>query len=565
MDDIKRNNENVNSDVLIKKLKEDIALLKEKHQQDLINQKDYYESIIATMPGHVYWQDTNNTYLGCNDLQAKNAGLASRHDIVGKKLSDMLGAEQAKVLDNINEEIIRTGKPYVSEEYAVMKNGEAIYLSHKAPLRNRQGDIVGLLGISIDITERKQMEERLLKTTQEALEANRVKTEFIMNMSHDIRTPFTGILGSAFILQRNASTAEQQELIGYITESAEQLLKFVNEILDEICCDYEHNQQLSLFNIEDLLKTIKQMMVATINHKNLNLHIEYPTNAPAHIIGNKLFIKQILLNLVSNAIKFTEKGTVTLSASFSQREANDVTLIIQVRDTGIGIPKDKQQVIFEKFTRLTPSYSSDYAGSGLGLWKTKQLLTQLNGTIDVDSQESQGSIFTCKIPLRISTGIDNSTQSATTDKKSKNIPEYTDHPVKNSSTPTLRFLLVEDDIIATNVIKYMLTEYFNCQLDIASTGKVGIDLTNRHIYDLVILDIGLPDQSGFNVAKQIYQHSAHNQQSPIIGLTAHQPADWVHEENQQFFKAIYNKPLSYEICAQIASITNISLSKDKKD
>lgn len=564
MDDIKINDKDRNKDVIIKNLEKDIVLQKARYEQDLIDQKKYYESIIAAMPGHVYWQDTNNVYLGCNDLQAKNAGLESRHEIVGKKLSDMLETKQAKKLDYINKEIMRTGKPYSAEEYATMKNGKAIYLSHKAALRNEKGEIIGLLGISIDITERKEMENKLLKTTQELLKANCTKAEFIMNMSHDIRTPFTGILGSGTILQESASTPEQQELSGYIVESAEQLLKFINEILDEACYDCKHDghyQQLVSFNVENLLDTIQQIMAATINHKKLNFHIKCPTNTPARLIGNKLSIKQILLNLVSNAIKFTEQGgTITLTVSFIPGEANNITLIIQVQDTGIGIPKDKQEVIFERFTRLVPSYSGQHTGNGLGLWKTKQTLKQLKGTISVNSEENQGSIFTCRIPLQLPMCIERIAQPITIDENPENVSNTVNLRKKNNPVSKLHFLLVEDEIIASNVAKYMLTEYFDCRLDIAHTGEISINLANQHTYDLVILDIGLPDQSGFNVAKQIHQRSIHNQKTPIIGLTAHQPDRWGEEEGRQFFKAIYSKPLTPKICVQIASIVASNVS-----
>jgi PAS domain S-box-containing protein len=174
---------------------------------------DYLEKIISLMPGHVYWLDKNNVYLGCNDLQAKSVELNSRHDIVGKRNGDLIWKEFADELDNLNIEVMKTGRPHIEEENIRTVNGVKIVLSQKVPLYDDNNNVMGILGISFDITERKRMEKELLEAKEKAEIVNQVKTDFIRNMEHDIRTPISGLIGVTNYLKVQQSNVRHRELL----------------------------------------------------------------------------------------------------------------------------------------------------------------------------------------------------------------------------------------------------------------------------------------------------------------------------------------------------------------
>jgi len=181
------------------RLKELLDLERCKIVSELL-EKDYYEDILAHVPGHVYWLNKENIYLGCNDLHAKNAGLSSRHDVVGKRNSDMPWKDQAEEIDALNIKAMKSGVPISREEHAVLNGEKLIFLSQKVPMRNKSGEIIGILGISVDITEQKKLHTELQLAKNAADVANKAKTEFIANMSHDIRTPLSGVVGMSQLL-----------------------------------------------------------------------------------------------------------------------------------------------------------------------------------------------------------------------------------------------------------------------------------------------------------------------------------------------------------------------------
>lgn len=193
---------------------------------------DYYNHIIALMPGNVYWLDRSNVFLGCNDLHAQNARLDSRKDIIGKTNFDLPWKDQAEELNRLNNLVMQSGTTHTAEEYAVMPNGLVVYLSQKTPLRDNQGAIVGVLNVSIDITERKKMEAALRRAKEVSEIANQAKTEFIANMSHDIYTPLNGIVGLSHLLGERLGNSDDKLYAKWINESGKQLLGLLKSVLN---------------------------------------------------------------------------------------------------------------------------------------------------------------------------------------------------------------------------------------------------------------------------------------------------------------------------------------------
>lgn len=373
--------------------------------QETLERLDLLENIIAIMPGHVYWMSKDGVYLGCNDAQAKSAGFASRHDIVGMRSKDAPWAAGAEGLadawEAVNAQVMSQGKVMIVEEPAVHLDGSsATYLSNKAPIYNRQQEMIGMVGISIDITERKKIEQDLIKAKADAA-ANQAKTEFLYNMKHDLRTPFSGILGIAEFMESTEDNPEKKENLGYIAQSARVMLTHLNEIFEFINANQGALPILyKQFEIRTVLQDVHKMLLPAAKEKNIDFNLVIDEQLPQFLIGDSVRTQRILMNLASNAIKFTHTGKVDIAAELAKENDNKLIVKFTVFDTGVGIPEDKHHLIFEQFNRLTSSYSGNYPGKGLGLRMTKHFLDEIQGEISVVSEINQGSIFKVLIPYR---------------------------------------------------------------------------------------------------------------------------------------------------------------------
>lgn len=364
--------------------------------------KNYLENIIALIPEHVYWKDKNGIYLGCNDQQAKALGLSSRKEIIGKTDFDLSWKDQAKEIIANDQEVMKTGIPKIAEEFGKLADGSWIVaITHKVPLKNENNENIGILGISINITERKKMEEELKKAKEQAEIANNVKTEFLENMRHDIRTPFSGVLGIASYLEEIEDDPQKKELLGDVMQSSKALLDYCNNILDFSNIESGLPITNKKFSIKNLIDNLIKMETSAAKNKQLTLTSKIALGVPDMIIGDEFRVYRILINLVSNAVKFTSKGLVTVMINIAEKKKRTIILQIIVEDTGIGIPRDKQGFIYEKFSRLHPSSQGRYLGSGLGLRIVKEFIDDLEGEIEVQSELGKGTTFVCTIPFKL--------------------------------------------------------------------------------------------------------------------------------------------------------------------
>lgn len=301
-------------------------------------------------------------------------------------------------------EVMKTGKELIKEEAFTLANGKIlIQLSSKRPLREENGDIVGIVGNTVDITYLKKIEEELRDAKERAEIANGIKTEFIRNMEHDIRTPFNGVWGLANYLWRHEIDSQKKELLANITNCAKELLDYCNGILD-----YSKNEFGSLpiserkFNIRKLIDSVITIEAPPARIKDLNLKLDYDDKIPQILVGDSYRLSRVLINLVSNAIKFTQRGLITLTVKLAkQQDKRNIIMQFIVDDTGMGIPQEKQDFIYEKFTRITPSNKGIYTGIGLGLRIVKQFVDEMEGEIDLKSEMGKGSSFMCTLPFKL--------------------------------------------------------------------------------------------------------------------------------------------------------------------
>ena len=530
-------------------------------KRETLDRMTVLENIISVMPGNVYWMDTEGVYLGCNDNEARSVGLSSRKDIVGKRNVDIPGFVMPEVLDPINQAVITQGKAVVAEEPAVLADGTpAVFLSNKVPLCNSKGEVVGMLGISFDITDRKKAEQSLIESKKHIEEASQAKTEFLYNMRHDIRTPFSGILSLSQYLANIETDPKKKEQLNQITEASDTLLIYLNEILEFTqVSSGKMPVLLKPFNLKELVRATIDTFYPAIHSKNIALVKDY--NAPEWVIGDRFRIQRILINLLSNAVKFTEKGTIAVCVSLLDQKSKDrqVLLKLSVEDTGLGIPKEKCDIIFEKFSRLSSSYSTNMSGVGLGLQAVKQLIDDLDGDISVKSHPGKGSIFTCVLPFKLplltdSDALEELFNTSLSSEPATNLlfPEQkkktqAQRSLQNHDSAAYHVLLVEDSRIAQLAANNIL-ESFGCVVDMVETGGGAIKLFEEHMYDLVLLDVGLPDQNGYQVAKTMraLEVGALRKRTPIMILTAHaDESDGIGQTDE--IDKVCMKPLTYSM------------------
>lgn len=364
----------------------------------------HLENILFLMPGHVYWIDKHNIYLGCNELQAKSFGLSSHKEVVGKTNYDLLpNKEEAEEVNASNLQIMQSGIARTIEEKVVLAGKERVYLSEKVPLRNQDGAVVGLLGVSFDITHRKQTELALKEAKNKSEIANQIKDEFIANMEHDIRTPVSGIIGINNHLKSLEAEPRKKRMLEDVEASALELMKYFTEVLE--FTHIESGEIPVLFkkiDLKELIDSIWNMELPAAKNKGLELIIDFSEDMPLMLIGDKFRIQRILINLISNAIKFTEIGYVKVTVQLAKKiTKKNVIVAITVEDTGIGISESQQNILFEKFNKGAASNKGTYKGIGLGLRIVKKLIKELNGEIEVSSKLNAGTKFICILPFKL--------------------------------------------------------------------------------------------------------------------------------------------------------------------
>jgi PAS domain S-box-containing protein len=363
------------------------------------------EEIIAELPGHVFWKNTDCILQGCNNEQAKDVGLASREEIVGKTAYDLIWQgqpeeikrEQAALTDAIDIKIMKSNIPQAVEEFVVLPDGSKQYFwSTKKPLHDNSGKVNGLLGISVDITDRKNMEKDLLLAKEKAEAANYIMTEFIANMGHDLATPISDVGSIAQILDCYSDEyPELKELFETLAARAAACEAVRKSIITATSIS-NLDIKLEHFSIVQELLALETELRPTIGSKNVKLVIHpLKPKKEDRIETDRTKFHEIVYNLMSNAINFTEEGQVTVSVL-----KEDDIFHIKVSDTGIGIPSDKYDYIFKQYTKLSRSnkYGATFKGVGAGLYLAKIRAKLLNATISVESKVNEGSTFTFSIP-----------------------------------------------------------------------------------------------------------------------------------------------------------------------
>ncbi len=354
-------------------------------------------TIINLMPGNVYWMDTQGYYLGCNQNQLSSVEFVSSEQFIGKRNVDLSGFIIPEALDPVNKKVMETGKTMILEEPAILSDGSvATYLSNKGPIFNEENEVVGMVGVSFDITERKKQEEEVKRLKEEAEMANRIKTEFIKAMQHDIQTPAAGIYQALQQLKKKENNTGNKQYLEMLSQMSKQLLNLCSSFVESTDAEIgEHPLTVTEIDIRQLARDVLEMNQYAAFNKRLALHLKITERVPQFIKTDSFRLQRILMNLLGNAIKFTEQGKVMLEINCIEEEKKSKLHII-VKDTGIGIAKDKQGIIFDKYSRVV-SEDLQYPGFGLGLYIVKKFVDDLLGEIQVKSELLQGTMVSIKL------------------------------------------------------------------------------------------------------------------------------------------------------------------------
>jgi signal transduction histidine kinase/HPt (histidine-containing phosphotransfer) domain-containing protein len=425
------------------------------------------------------------------------------------KLLDLIHIEDRDTVNAIWKSAIQ-GKPF-DIDFRINTSSKIKFThSQGRVVLNSEGQLEKIIGTLQDITERKSAEHEIMKAREQAENSMKVREVFLANMSHEIRTPMNAILGFTRLLCETTPTAEQKAYIDAIHFSGENLLVIINDILD---LSKIQSGKMTIekceFDLHELISGIIAVLRPKALEKGLRLTSKIGSQIPSVIQGDSVRLNQILTNLISNAIKFTEKGSVSLEINSIISENHDILLEFKVTDTGIGIPADKQSLVFENFVQASSDTTRKYGGTGLGLAIVKSLVELQDGKISVESTLREGSTFTVHLPY---------------EKVNHQLPRPSQQLSSvNDSMDQLRgtMVLVAEDNLVNQMLVRKVLDKVGCKVDIASNGLEAIERLKSKKYEVILMDVQMPEMDGFETTRYIRNQLPGGTEIPIIAMTAH--------------------------------------------
>ena len=463
-------------------------------QETLTAERQVLRALIDNVPDHMYVKDTECRFLLANVSVARQMGAKTPEELIGKTDFDYYPRGLATTFFEDEQRVIRTGKAEIDrDEMGLDPQGNTSWvLTTQVPLRDKDGRVAGLVGIGHDITELKKIQAEMQRAYEVAEAASRAKSEFLANMSHEIRTPLNGIVGMTDLALETKLDREQREYLETVKVSADSLLTVINDILDFSKIeagkmDLEHVD----FDVRDSLESALKTLAVRADEKGLELLCEVVPEVPEVALGDITRLRQVLLNLVGNAIKFTNEGEIAVKVRQGARDGRELVLHFAVSDTGIGIPKDKLEMIFDPFAQADSSTTRKYGGTGLGLTISSRLVRMMGGQIWVESEEGRGSHFHFTVRLQIA------------DQKEIRLGS----PAPPEMLRGVRVLVVDDNRTNLRILEGMLKRWEMIPLCVErgelALAELASARSEGRAFGLIVADMHMPRMDGFELVEHI--------------------------------------------------------------
>lgn len=428
--------------------------------------------------------------------------------LLGQKANDiLLPPEFAQVMKQQAMDRMK-GKAGVYEIQLFKKDGSRIWVMISgAPIFDQWGKVIGTIGIHYDVTPQKKLQQELFEARLRAEEAQEAEKQFLANMSHEIRTPLNAIIGMTHLLFDTSPSAEQSDYLDVLKHSADILQSLINDILDiSKIREGKMEPHLRPFDLSGLVTAMSQIFQRKLDGKPIEISLDVDPELNTLVVGDDLMLKQVLLNLLGNAEKFTLEGQIGIKVSSVHRHNKRLTLRFDVSDTGIGIPQDKMDVIFQSFRQVDGDIKRRFGGTGLGLSIVKRLIELQNGTIWVSSTEGVGTTFSFEL------SYEDTGEPALQNAVRSQIP-------KLETDKDLSVLVVEDNAMNRKYVSNLFNKW-GVRYEMAFNGKIGYEMAQAKAYDLILMDIQMPEMDGYETTIAIRNSNNPNRETPIIALTA---------------------------------------------
>ena len=521
----------------------------------LAQERFLLHALMDTVPEHVYFKDRDSRFIRISKSQSRIFSLPDPDDAIGKTDFDFFTEEHARQAYDDEQQVMQTGQAItITERETWPAHADTWVSTSKAPLRDENGNIVGTFGISRDITAHKLAEAELeqhrnhlefivhlrtkeLAQARDAAEAaNRAKSAFLTHMSHELRTPLNSIVGMTELALQRASDPKQIDHLGKSMAASKHLLAVINDILDLTRIEAGHLKlEEKSFSPAQMIDETLQMQGEAARSKGLGLHHELAANVPSLLIGDALRLKQILLNFVANAIKFSDNGSITVRASLQDEDTYSAILRLEVVDQGIGISPERQERLFDAFGQTDEPTKRQYGGSGVGLNICKRLTTLMGGAIGVISQTGTGSTFWATARLQKCRAKDDSDRPKSVEPRELIAQKFSGQ----------RVLVVDDDPM-TQEIAMLLLKDAGLHVELACDGREAVEKAKTGNYALILMDVQMPVMNGLQATEAI-RHLPGMENIPILAMTA----SAFNEDRQRCLDAEMNAHISKPVAPDL--------------
>lgn len=521
-------------------------------EKELARERDLLKTIIDNVPDFIYVKDRAGRFVTANASQLKLLGLETQDQILGKTDYDFADPEHACSYVADDQNVMRSGEALIDRE-DVYRHGtgvEMCILTTKVPLTNQEDEVIGVVGIGHDITERKQADVEMRAAKEIADKANRAKSDFLANMSHEIRTPMNAIIGMTDLVLDTKLDPTQRSFLSMVSESAESLLAVINDILDFSKIEAgKLDIEQRTFDVRESLGDTMKTLGLKAHSKGLELAFRVAPEVPRYVVGDVGRLRQVLINLVGNAVKFTSSGEVVVEIKKSSSGADEVVLRISVRDTGIGIPDHKLHTIFREFEQADTSTTRQFGGTGLGLAISSRIVELMGGEITVESEVGRGSEFAFEVKLKAA-------------------PEDAEETSRRGAVVVGgTSVLVVDDNETNRLILAEILGGWGIHATLVASGEEALAqlrsaAKRKQPFGLVISDVNMPHMSGYDFIEHVRNDSDISSTNIVVLTSGCRDGEHKLDETLSISERLMKPVKQSELFDSIVRVLGVNSSED---